>query len=95
MADALLDVRGLVTNFATKRGTVHAVDDVSFRVGRGETLGLVGESGCGKSATGPLHHRPDRASGRIAGGEIVFEGENLLEKTPERDAGASGARASR
>ena len=50
-ADHLLDVRGLSTHFFTQDGVVQAVDDVSFTVGYGETLGLVGESGCGKSVT--------------------------------------------
>ena len=52
MADKLLEVRNLKKYFKTARGIVHAVDDVSFDIERGKTLGIVGESGCGKSTTG-------------------------------------------
>ena len=75
----LLSVRNLKVLFATEQGTVTAVDDLSFDVGAGEVLGLVGESGCGKSVTalsilGLLPNPP----GRIGGGQILFRGEDLL-----------------
>ena len=76
---ALLDVRGLSTHFRTSAGVVRAVDDVSFELQRGETLGLVGESGCGKSVTALsiLRLVPEPA-GRIVGGAIRFDGQDLL-----------------
>ena len=52
MADTILEVKNLKKYFKTARGTLHAVDDVSFTIERGKTLGIVGESGCGKSTTG-------------------------------------------
>src|SRR5262249_46038372 len=74
---ALLEVRNLRTSFAIDAGTFNAVDGVSFALEPGRTLGLVGESGCGKSVTAlsimGLIARP----GRVAAGEIVFEGTNL------------------
>ena len=73
MSEKLLEVRNLKKYFATPKGTLHAVDDVSFSIDRGKTLGIVGESGCGKSTTG-------RAILRIiepTEGEIFFEGENI------------------
>jgi len=75
----LLEVRGLSTNFYTEDGIVRAVRDVSFHVMAGETLGIVGESGCGKSITGLSIMRlvPD-PPGRIDGGEILLEGRDLL-----------------
>jgi oligopeptide transport system ATP-binding protein len=78
-ADKLLTVRNLSTHFFTADGVVQAVDDVSFDVGYGETLGLVGESGCGKSVTALSIARlvPD-PPGRIVAGEIIFDGINLL-----------------
>ena len=52
MGENILEVKHLVKYFKTKRGMLHAVDDISFTLERGKTLGLVGESGCGKSTTG-------------------------------------------
>ncbi|WP_322806525.1 ABC transporter ATP-binding protein [Thermanaerothrix sp.] len=74
----LLDVRDLKTYFFTEDGVVKAVDGVSFQVYPGEVLGLVGESGCGKSVTSLSIMRLLDAPGKIVGGEIWFEGRNLL-----------------
>ena len=75
----LLDVRGLVTEFHSSEGVFKAVDDVSFSVARGETLGIVGESGCGKSVTSlSVMGLIPRPPGNIPAGEIIFEGRDLL-----------------
>ena len=76
---ALLEVRNLRTVFATRQGVLPAVDDVSVHIEPGETLALVGESGCGKSVTAAsiLRLVPD-PPGRIVGGQILFEGRDLL-----------------
>ncbi len=78
-AGKLLEVRDLSTQFFTADGVVHAVDEVSFDLGYGETLGLVGESGCGKSVTALSITRlvPD-PPGKIVSGEVLFEGIDLL-----------------
>jgi len=75
---SLLDVRNLKTFFSTRKGEVRSVDDVSFALEQGETLSLVGESGCGKSVTALSIMRLVASPGRIAGGEILFEGRNLM-----------------
>ncbi|MCH2393920.1 MULTISPECIES: ABC transporter ATP-binding protein [Oceanibaculum] len=78
-AQPLLDVRGLVTEFHSSEGVFKAVDGVSFAVARGETLGIVGESGCGKSVTSlSVMGLIPRPPGKIPAGEIVFEGRDLL-----------------
>ena len=75
----LLEVRNLSTHFYTQDGVVRAVDDVSFTLGYGETLGLVGESGCGKSVTAlSISRLIPNPPGKIVQGEILFEGVNLL-----------------
>ena len=77
--DALLDVRDLQTQFATSGGIVRAVDGVSWDVQAGETVALVGESGCGKSVSALSVMRLVAApAGRIVGGEILFKGRDLL-----------------
>ena len=74
MADNILEVKHLKKYFETPRGTLHAVDDVSFSIQRGKTLGIVGEPGCGKSTTG-------RAILRLiepTSGQVLFEGQDVL-----------------
>ena len=82
--DTLLEVKGLKTYFFTEDGIVKAVDGVDFKVRRGETLGLVGESGCGKSVTSFSIMRLIGMPGQIVEGEVYFDGQNLLE-IPERE----------
>jgi len=75
----LLEVRGLRTHFAVEGGEFRAVDGVSFALRSGRTLGIVGESGCGKSVTSlSIMGLVPQPPGRIAGGEILFEGRDLL-----------------
>ncbi|EJN57128.1 dipeptide ABC transporter ATP-binding protein [Halogranum rubrum] len=75
----LLEVRNLRTQFHTESGTVVAANDVSFSLDAGETMGLVGESGAGKSVTARSLLQLIDPPGEIAGGEVIFEGENLLD----------------
>ncbi|HXF81018.1 MAG TPA: ABC transporter ATP-binding protein [Usitatibacter sp.] len=80
---ALLDVRGLKTTFTTDDGSFDAVDAVSFALEPGRTLGLVGESGCGKSVTAlSIMGLIGAPAGRITAGEILFEGTDLLRLPP-------------
>jgi oligopeptide/dipeptide ABC transporter ATP-binding protein len=74
----LLEVNNLQTHFPTRAGLVRAVDGVSFYIDKGELLGLVGESGCGKSITALSIMRLIAPPGKIVGGEISFDGKNLL-----------------
>lgn len=79
MAKHLLEIQGLKVQFKTPLGTARAVDDVSLELGAGETLGLVGESGCGKSVTalsvlGLVPSPP----GRVTAGKVLFKGKNLI-----------------
>ena len=80
MSDTILEVKHLKKYFNTPKGTLHAVDDVSFTLERGKTLGIVGESGCGKSTTG-------RAILRLiepTAGEVIFNGEDITKKNKEQ-----------
>jgi oligopeptide/dipeptide ABC transporter ATP-binding protein len=80
----LLEVKNLQTHFPTRAGLVKAVNDVSFHIDEGELLGLVGESGCGKSITALSVMRLIATPGKIVGGEVLFKGENLLQFSDER-----------
>jgi peptide/nickel transport system ATP-binding protein len=77
-SEYLLEVRGLRTFLFTPAGTARAVDDISFRIAQGEVLGLVGESGCGKTMTALSLLRLAPPPARIVGGEILFQGRDLL-----------------
>jgi oligopeptide/dipeptide ABC transporter ATP-binding protein len=78
-AEHLLEIRNLKTYFDVRGGVLKAVDDVSFTIEAGETLGLVGESGCGKTVTAnSIMRLVPIPPGRIAGGEILFEGVDIL-----------------
>ena len=83
-AGPLLSVRKLRIEFPTRRGTLVAIDDVSFDIARGEVLGMVGESGAGKSLTGAAIIGLLEPPGRIAAGEILLDGEPIHALPPER-----------
>ena len=78
MSDALLELRGLTVDFATDDGVVHAVDGIDLALDRGRTLGLVGESGCGKSVTSLAIMGLLPPENSKVGGAVVFEGRDLL-----------------
>lgn len=79
MAEKLLEVRHLKKYFATPKGMLHAVDDVNFTIEKGKTLGVVGESGCGKSTTGRAILRLHEPTS----GEVIFNGEDILKKNAQ------------
>lgn len=79
----ILEVNNLVMNYETKGGMVSAVEDVSFTLPKGHSLGLVGESGCGKTSVALTLIQLAASNARILGGEIKLDGENLLELDPE------------
>jgi peptide/nickel transport system ATP-binding protein len=92
--DRLLEVRGLQTSFHTRDGVVRAVTGVDFHVDRGEILGLVGESGCGKTVTALSILGLVAAPGRIEAGEIMFDNQDLRTLEPSRMRALRGERIS-
>jgi oligopeptide/dipeptide ABC transporter ATP-binding protein len=88
----LLDVKDLMTHFFTEDGVVQAVDGVSFQIEPGQKMGLVGESGCGKSVTALSVMRliPD-PPGKIVGGQVLFDGEDLVQVPKDRMRAYRGA----
>ena len=80
-SNLVLDVKDLTTYFYTEEGVVRAVEGVSFQIFQGETLGLVGETGCGKSVTALSILQVVRPPGKIEKGEVFFDGEDLLKKS--------------
>jgi len=93
--EELVRVKDLKTYFFTHDGVVKAVDGVNFKIGKEETFGLVGESGCGKSVTAlSIIRLISNPPGRIVGGDIYFEGQNLLELTEREMRGIRGKKIS-
>ncbi len=80
----LLDVQDLTVEFPTRRGTLRAIDSISFSIGTGEILGVVGESGAGKSLTGAAIIGLLEPPGRIAGGQILFAGKRIDNLSQDR-----------
>ena len=78
MMEKLLEVKGLKTHFKTGQGIVKAVDGVSFDVYKGETFGIVGESGCGKSQTCRSVLKLIKKPGKITEGQIIYQGKDLI-----------------
>ena len=95
MGRPLLDVKDLRTSFFTRWCVVRAVDGVSFSLSEGESLGIVGESGCGKTVTAlSILRLVPRPAGRIVGGEVLLEGEDLLRKSAREMRRIRGRRIS-
>jgi oligopeptide transport system ATP-binding protein len=91
----LLKVDNLKTYFFTRRGIVKAVDGVSFSLNEGQTLGLVGESGCGKTVTGlSILRLEPKPAGKIVGGNILFQGENLVKMSEPQMRAIRGGKIS-
>jgi len=85
MSDTLLQVNHLATEFDTEQGVARALDDISFQVKAGETLGIVGESGCGKSVSAlSIMRLLPKPAGNIVNGEVIFRGQDLV-KLPADD----------
>ncbi|MGE5333851.1 MAG: ABC transporter ATP-binding protein [Nitrososphaerota archaeon] len=83
MSETLLEVKNLQTHFYTRSGVAKAVEDVSFTLDESETLGLVGESGCGKSVTSLSIMRLIGPPGKIVGGEVLYKREDILDMDQE------------
>ncbi len=90
MSETLLDVQNLRTRYKTDDGILFPVDGVSFRVKKGQTLGIVGESGCGKSQTALSIMRLIQKPGEIVSGDVQFKGSSLLKKTEAEMRGILG-----
>src|SRR5678815_718729 len=93
MSMPVVKVDHLAIAYETRKGDVRAVRDVSFEIHRGETLGLVGESGCGKStvAYGLVNYLG--RNGKIAGGDIIFQGQSLVNRSQEEPVSYTHLRA--
>ena len=92
---ALLEVNNLVTAFTTEAGVIRAVDDVSFAVAPGQTLGIVGESGCGKSVTSlSIMRLLPKPAGHIVSGQVLLDGQDLLQLSPAEMRDVRGNRIS-
>ncbi|HDN81683.1 MAG TPA: ABC transporter ATP-binding protein [Methanomicrobia archaeon] len=81
--DTILEIKELEMSYRTSKGSVSAVDNVSFKIMKGESMGLVGESGCGKTSLGMCIMKLLPENARITNGKILFDGEDIVRKTEE------------
>jgi len=81
--DTVLEIKNLGMSYDTTEGSVSAVDNVSFRIMSGEAMGLVGESGCGKTSLGMCIMKLLPENAKITNGEIIFDGEDIVPKTED------------
>jgi len=81
--DTILEIKELEMSYQTSKGSVSAVDNVSFKIMKGEAMGLVGESGCGKTSLGMCIMKLLPENARITNGKILFDGEDIVPKTEE------------
>ena len=81
--DTVLEIKNLGMSYDTTEGSVSAVDNVSFRIMNGEAMGLVGESGCGKTSLGMCIMKLLPENAKITNGEIIFDGEDIVPKTED------------
>ena len=87
MSERLLEIKGLKTHFFTEEGVVRAVDGIDLHIDKGETLGVVGESGCGKTVTAlSVMKLIPMPPGKIVEGQILYEGRDLVTLPPSPDA---------
>ena len=94
MARNLLEVNNLTTHFFTSDGVVKAVDGITYSLEEGEILGIVGESGCGKSVSAlSLMRLVADPPGKIVDGEVIFEGKDLLQEIAQKRTTLTGASA--
>lgn len=85
MSSKILDIKNITTSFDTEAGRINAVDDISFSLNKGKTLGLVGESGCGKSVTAlSIMRLLPKPVGKIEKGEVIYNGKDILKLTPDK-----------
>ncbi len=92
--EVLARIKGLSVDYQTRIGTVSAVDNVSFDIRKGEILGLVGESGCGKSTLGKALLRMIEPPGKISGGQIIFDNEDIMQYDKKQMRDFRGRKAS-
>ncbi len=92
--EKLMEIRDLCVTYKTRLGSVSAVDHVSFDIYKGEILGLVGESGCGKSTMGKALMRMIDPPGEISGGKIILDGEDIMNYTPDQMRDVRGRKIS-
>ena len=84
MSDTILDVKNLRVEFSTRGGIVPVLDNLSFSLDRGERIGFVGESGCGKSMTALALMGLLPSIGRVASGQILFKGQDIVNASTKR-----------